>query len=292
MINAKRVLIVLCFSLLWACTRPASGLSPSAEISTIETISINGTDRSYRLYRPQGSVEGMPLLIGLHGLGGTAAFQERLSGASNLADLEGFVVAYPEGELLGRQQAWRVGPGSPDVGFLTLLARHLIVEFNLDPNRIYLAGHSNGGGMVHRAACEASDVFAAVAGVAGAYPSGPVCDPEESIAVIAFHSLDDPVVPYQGSAQTLALPEWAAGWAQRNACAVRPESSLLNGAVEVANWNHCLQDVEVTLVTVDGDGHRWSGGPGAEASVNATEIMWAFFEAHSKGERGGLSPES
>lgn len=144
----------------------------------------------------------MPLVNNLHGFTPNAAEQERLSGMSAKADEVGFIVVYPE--ALGNSQAWHVGPGAQgaaDVEFIRDLIRHLKSQWSIDPGRIYATGISNGGGMVHRLACDLSDVIAAIAPVSGAYLFSKSCQPTWPVPVVAFHGTADQIVPYEVKAQ-------------------------------------------------------------------------------------------
>ncbi len=267
-----------------ACQRPvrAPEAAPVAQPG-VNTLVINGEVRRYHLHLPPDPPNiGMALLVSLHGLGGSAEEQERLSGASELADREGFAVIYPEGQLIGRQMGWITLPDSEDVLFLRTVVATLQDQLNLDPGRIYLTGHSNGGGMVHRLMCDAADLFAAASSVAGAYLYEQPCEPSQPIGLIAFHSRDDSIVPYEGSAQTPELTSWAAGWAERNGCEPIPKKSSAEAGAQLLRWSGCAGGVEVLLYTLDGVGHRWPGGPGAEEALHASETMWAFFASSGR----------
>ena len=135
-----------------------------------------GLDRSYILHRP--AVKGpTPLVMMLHGAGGSALFAVVETGWSDLADEQGFTVVYPEGiavrpekktKFLTNPQEWNDGSGRgrhDDVGFLLAVLDQLGPITDLA--RVYLTGFSNGAGMAFRLAAEYADRFAALAPVSG-----------------------------------------------------------------------------------------------------------------------------
>jgi len=158
------------------CCNPSAGARDYND-----SIVLKGTERTYRVHLPPSlkRVDKPPLLIVLHGGGGSGKQMERMTlGKFNtLADREGFIVVYPD--ALGRH--WNDGrglrryfsqrEGVDDVGFIAALIDHFLRELNVDRKRIYVAGMSNGAMMCCRLASELSERVAAVAAVAGAMPS-------------------------------------------------------------------------------------------------------------------------
>ncbi len=290
------------FAALISGAQPAFAQSPGDSEGEIES---GGETRTYRLHIPPTyDPDGPPvaLVVNLHGFTSTAAQQERYSRMSAKADEAGFVVVHPQG--LGTPSRWnmapetgeRTGRENPDLVFIRDLVAHLQEELNIDPARVYATGLSNGGGMANRLGCDLSELFAAIAPVAGAYPLADDCDPERPVPVMAFHGADDPIVPYEGiervsflpGATLPPIPEWAAGWAARNDCDETPTltvESYEEGDVTIQMWGGCADSADVTLYTIDGIGHVWPGGPavlilGDTGPISATDLMWAFFEAH------------
>ena len=117
-----------------------------------------------------------------------------------------------------------------DVGFARALVQVIAAEANIDLQRVYATGLSTGGAMSHRLACEAADVFAAVAPVAFPLAFAPLsnCQPSRPIAVLHFAGLTDGIVPYEGGELFPGLPpipsaqESFTYWREVNGCGDGP----------------------------------------------------------------------
>ena len=265
-------------------------------------IQSGGRSRSYLLYVPDSydAEKPNPLVISIHGFAQWPAHQQWLSGWNRLADENGFLVVYPRGT--GFPLRWQVGPLEEDrektqqeVEFFDDLIDHLGQTYNIDQNRIYVNGMSNGGGMTHLLACQLPDRFAAFGSVAGAYLYPGDCDqlPKE-VPWIAFHGLDDPIVPFQGGEtrhqqQGIKFPAiefWIAAWAEVNGCDLNPEREKITPEVTRIGYSGCLQNIELVLYRIAGAGHTWPGGGWlpvwltgkTNRDINATKLMWDFFQ--------------
>ena len=148
-----------------------------------------------------------PLVVVLHGFGTTGAVQSLYMGAAQQVDERDFVLVYPDGTPLpdGRR-FWYSGAsccGSPqdDVGYLTDLIDEAVATFNIDEERIYLWGHSNGGFMSYTMACAAGERITAIASLAGSSfvdPAG--CEPrQEPVSVLQIHGDADGTISYDGN---------------------------------------------------------------------------------------------
>lgn len=280
------ILVSLCLS---ACAR-TSQRAPAGAGTSVESITIGGVARQYRLHIPASYQQAapIPLVINLHGYSSNAQQQEQVSQMSALADQAGFIAIYPEG--LGEPQSWKFGSGADgqaDVAFIRGLIVHLEQEYRADPKRIYVTGISNGAEMSYRLACELGDTIAAFAPVAGGYPALGNCRPLQPIPVVAFHGTDDQLLPYAGK-PPLLLPvrDWAAGWAARNGCSGQPTVILQQGDVTGERWAGCHDGADVELYTIAGKGHSWPGSamPAriTTRDIDATGVIWKFFAAHPK----------
>jgi polyhydroxybutyrate depolymerase len=297
--HSKVLFYILALVVITACGRPLRDRLPSTSLpqnpgkvgtGTFEgTLTSSGVMRHYLLHVPpsyQGNT-AVPLVINLHGLNSNSGQQENLTGMSVKADREGFIVLYPDG-LDGQ---WNTGPGATgqaDQQFFRDLITTLQSQYNIDPKRIYATGISNGGGMTNRLGCDMADLIAAIAPDAGAYNFWQDCNPARPVPVLAFHGLNDNLIPYEGGTPKIMAPpieEWAANWAKRNGCSPTPGTTTPVETVTVHMWSGCQAGAEVILYTLADHGHSWPGSTILPASitsqaVNATDVMWDFFKAH------------
>lgn len=298
--NRKNVLIVVTLIIITACNRPLRGGSnltlapppnpPSAQSGTMdETLSTGGVTRHYLLHVPSSYQAGnaVPLILNFHGFESNAKQEEILTGMSAKADREGFIVVYPD----GLDSTWYAGPGAEgqaDLQFIRDLVVFLESQYSIDPKRIYATGISNGGGMTNRVGCSMADVIASIAPDSGAYNFWQDCHPTRPVPVLAFHGLDDNIVPYDGGTPQIMLPpieEWATAWGVRNGCSSSPNITTPVDTVTVRTWSNCQNNADVILYTLANHGHSWPGSPVMPRSitsqaVNATDLMWEFFKAH------------
>jgi polyhydroxybutyrate depolymerase len=235
-----------------------------------DSIESGGQARQYLLhvpatYKPE---EPAALVLVFHGAGISAERFVDYSRFSNVADREGFLIVYPQ----GLDEVWNPSPESRDVQFIRDLIDHLQRRCSVDPNRLYASGHSNGGGMVDRLACELADRIAAIGTISGAYQSSGECSPSRPIPVFAIHGTADTIIPYKG------IPEWAFAWAERNGCDPKPTDILHNVLIGEKRWNNCREGADVILYTIQDLGHDWT-----HDLINFGQTIWDFFKQHPFG---------
>jgi polyhydroxybutyrate depolymerase len=182
------------------------------------------------------------------------------------------------------------------VGFVRALIAEVQSNYNIDPKRIYATGMSNGAIMSYRLACEASDIFAAVAPVAGTQ-NYPRCNPVQPVSVIHFHGTDDGHVGYDGGAGPDSLVDVPFTsvkdsidfWLNVDQCDRTAHTESFED-IQHDVYSNCAYETAVELYTVVDGKHAWPGGngpawPGGDEpthSISATEIIWDFFAAHPK----------
>jgi polyhydroxybutyrate depolymerase len=265
----------------------------------------SGEKREYLLYVPKNYDRSRPtpLVISMHAAGLWGAAQKETSRWNDLADRKGFIVVYPSGVGGKGVRVWRAEVGDDlgkDVRFISELIDTLSASYNIDSNRIYANGLSNGGGMAFALSCTLSNRIAAVGMVAAAQTlSWRWCTDERPVPMIAFHGTADPDVPYNGGPSWLSprpfpnVPGWSLKWARKNRCDSNPVESTVAADVTRRAYTGCADGAEVVLYTVRGGGHTWPGGtPLPEwfvgrttGSIDATSLMWAFFSAHPLSHR-------
>lgn len=281
----------------------------------IHALRHDGSLRSYVLHLPDVAAAAdpatsasvpvaRPLVMVLHGGGGNAWQVARMTGMNDLADRENFLVVYPNGTgpLPRALLTWNAGnccgkaldDQVDDVGFLNTVVDHVARRYNVDLQRVYVTGMSNGAMMAYRLGCETPGRFAAIAPVAGAMNVD--CRPDVPLSVIAFHGTDDQHVLYEGGEPIVkkdphprvdsAFQDTLAFWAAHNACNTYATDTQAEVTTEA--YDGCAQGSQVVFLTLDGFGHAWPGGahrPRGDdptASIQASEVMWDFFRLHAR----------
>lgn len=264
-----------------------------------------GIEREYLVYVPKSydPARRTPLVISLHGAGLWGAGQRDLSGWNAVADSAGFIVVYPSGSKPG-VRVWRsMSPANMqvDVRFMSDLIDTLQARYNIDPTRVFANGLSNGGGMSWALACTLSNRVAAV-GLVGAALFLPFdwCPDSTAVPAIIFHGTDDRQARYRGGTSWVArdpfqpIPPFVASWAKHNGCSSTPMESRVAPDVTRRTYGNCAQGADVVFYTIEDGGHTWPGGPDVmpawfagrtASSIDASRLMWDFFQAHPRARR-------
>lgn len=279
---------------------------------------IDGYSRRWQFYVPPGAEPGagaepLPLLIALHGGGGSGDYMESVGGFNALADERGFITAFPDAV----DRNWNDGRDSDfsrphrdnidDVGFISAMIDSIAAETPIDPERIFVTGISNGGMMSLRLACDLAGRIAAIAPVAASMPTDqlPRCRPERPISVMMINGTEDPLVPFDGGVVAAQFGERGAVepvsdtigfWIDADSCTRGPDAYRIpdgpekdGSSVEVNSWSGCADSTAVELYRIDGGGHTWPSGPQylpvfavgeTNRDFDATDEMWEFFAAH------------
>ena len=174
--------------------------------------------RSARVYVPSryDGQTPLPLVLVLHGYSGDAAQYLDYFRMEPLAEARGFLVCHPEGTV--DRDGWKFwnatdaccnfyGSNVDDSAYLRGLIEELARQYAVDRKRIYITGHSNGGYMSHRMACDHADLIAGIASLAGMTFLDPnTRRPSQPVNVLQIHGTADEVVPYAGGVLLGGLP--------------------------------------------------------------------------------------
>jgi len=276
--------------------------------TSARSIVSDGLQRCYLLHIPAEYEQGqsLPLIISLPGFTSNPTGQLYLTRWNEVADTEGFLVTYPQGTsfpLRWNSSTTFTDSDVDDVHFIADLIDEVNSFVTVDPLRVYVDGMSNGGSMANRVACELAGKVAAVGVVTGPPVEPPGgCNPERPISLIAFYGTDDPLVAYEGGIESesfisesinrslhpVSFPSvksYIEAWAERNGCTMAPELIPAHGDASGLHYTGCKDTAEIILYTIEGGGHTWPGGRPTyvgktSSDINASEVMWAFFEAH------------
>jgi len=288
--------------------------SEASEYDYSSSILSGGLQRTYTVHIASSydRAKPTPLLIVLHGGGGTGQGMNKLTNFNAIANRENFIVVYPD----GFENHWNDGRGVQwqaqtenvdDVGFISALIDHLSDELNIDAKRIYVTGISNGGMMSHRLGCELSQKIAAIAPVASNIPvsMASVWAPSRPVPVLIINGTDDTLERWEGGeirlgrntyGLVLSVSDTVNFWVGWHQCSQAPTVTQLpdndpadGTTVRKAVYGGCQDGAEVILYAVVGGGHTWPGGlqylpefviGKTSRDFNASEVIWQFFKEH------------
>jgi polyhydroxybutyrate depolymerase len=256
-----------------------------------------------------------PLVMLFHGGGGNGAQAANSYQMNPIADREGFFVVYPDGTAAapglglltwnsGYCCAYAYDNRVDDVGFVRALVASLKSSYPIDPERIYATGFSNGAMMTYRLGAELSELFAAIAPVAGSIGGTTggvrytIPEPARALPVLIQHGKLDQNIPYAGgigqdsqisNRVDRPVADAVEFWRANNGCARTPVTKRA-GNVVMDRYTGCRSDADVRLYTIENGKHAWAGGrmptvlsgdvPSYEYS--ASEVIWSFFAAHPR----------
>lgn len=258
-----------------------------------------GLEREYFLYLPDSLPAGAPLVLVLHGHGGTA--MKSGAGLCRVADREKFAVCYPQRLLDAKDKTcWNVGYPfqadlkTDDVGFLCSLARHLQKRYGLSRDNTFCTGMSNGGEMCYLLAYLKPDVFSAVAPIAGLTLEWMYrkLEPQRPVPLMEVHGTEDRTSLWNGDPENkggwgayISVPQAVALWASEARCTreITEKLPLKNREVTLHRYVDGFPawdggpDTEVWLYEVEGGKHSW-----AEEDMDTYAEIWRFFRMYLK----------
>lgn len=274
-----------------------------------QTIESAGLEREYIVIVPS-SYDGstpMPLVFEFHGYSLWAEEQASGSRLWTVGEREGFVTVLPEGR--GDIQRWLfeldhaefdLTTSNPDLALVRDLLAHLTTELNIDEDRVYAAGFSNGGWIASALPCSYPGVFAAVAPVAGIMDFGDDC-PNNLTPMVTFHGTSDAYEPFVGGPAAVpdrgelptdlggtyaelpintnplleaSVPDKVTARALANGC--EPEPAGTEASDVTTLWTYsCPSGGDVVFYEVAGGRHWW--GISDQSGYDTNEVIWDFF---------------
>jgi len=285
------------------------------------TLRVGTLDRRYTVRVPLGydGITRLPVVVMLHGGGGTSKGAATETGWGAKADAAGFLAVFPNAlpedtskrSSFGRNpQLWNDGsdrfhPGQippDDVAFLNAMLDQLQSTFPVDPRRIYFTGFSNGASMAFRVGAELSRRIAAIAPVAGAcWRETPMV--ERPVPMLYITGTADPLNLIEGGVPKLAtggsdksrakpkppVRDSILRWVRAIGAPATPHTTTQENGVRTETYGPGRDGAEVVYVSVEGLGHTWAGGKsllpaflvGARSDkLSATDLIWEFFVQH------------
>jgi polyhydroxybutyrate depolymerase len=242
-----------------------------------------GGDRPAKVVFPRdyNPANSYPLIVLLHGYGATGQVQDLYLGMSTRVNTYGYILVVPDGTLNSEDQRyWNAtlaccsfgDSDVDDVAYISGLVAEVSESYNIDSGRVYTFGHSNGGFMSYRLACDAPGIFTAIVSLAGA-----TLNPDEEceadgppVSVLQIHGTDDETIEYGGGTFGLigAYPG-ALESIERHATIagcdldavvsgddLDVESTIDGFETGAQSWSEgCAEGVDFALWTVEGGSH-------------------------------------
>ncbi|GAA3199149.1 alpha/beta hydrolase family esterase [Dactylosporangium siamense] len=262
----------------------ACGAAPKAEqpaqVGPGATVTVPLGGRPFTVRLPTSSTTGtaMPLVVLLHGFGSDAREAGDYFGLAAEADRRGFLVAAPDGTRNTRNERfWNATDaccdfdrsGVDDSTYLQQLIDAVKAAYAVDAGRVYLIGHSNGGFMAYRMACEHADTVTAIVSLAGAVADDATgCAPSRPVGVLQIHGTADDTIRFDGGRNGgRPYPSAATGverWRRLNGCSDQTtpvakldlEAVLPGAETTVTSYRSgCRDGGQVVLWTIKDGGH-------------------------------------
>lgn len=263
------------------------------------TITHDNLTREYILYVPAiyDGNNPVPLVFNFHGYTSTAFEQMNYGDFRKIADRENFIIAHPMGTIGDDGEpyfnAQWVADGADDIGFTSALIDTISSNWNINWNRVYSTGMSNGGFMSYTLACELSDRIAAIASVTGTMTMNQLnnsCDPDHLTPVMEIHGTSDFVVPYNGNNFMAPTDDVIDFWINKNQCDNAPIVTVIDdtepsdgSTAEHYLFQNGLEGHEIELYKILGGGHTWPGTffGNSNRDIDASELIWEFFSKYN-----------
>lgn len=269
-----------------------------------------GLEREYFVHEPDNR-SGLPVVILLHGGGGTTVGTLVETDMMSKSDASGFILVTPEatrpdmkkpGSFTKNPQTWNDGSGRfsqniNDVAFISALIDKVVTDCNANKNRVFVTGFSNGASMTNRVGAELSTKVRAIAPVSG-HLWMDYKTLSKPVAVCTIIGTDDPLNPINGgnvkvpSGETEYHPpiqKTVDKWTALDGCTLKPETTTVSDGVTVQKTGGCKGDARIEYWIVKGLGHVW---PGAATSLlpatlvgkpsdrlEANDVIWEFFDS-------------
>ncbi len=288
-----------------------------------KSIRVGNIERLCYLYVPRKTKDfkSVPLVFVFHGGGGNPKSMDRRLGFTELAESEGFIVAYPEAVARNWNDGRRTSTtrahreNIDDIGFVKALIEALSAEYPIDKRRIYALGPSNGGIFSHFIGAKLTKYFAAIAPVIGGIAEGleKGFDPRYPVSVLIIQGTEDKLVPYHGGpvarnrGRIIGTDEAVKIWTKHNRTDTSPVTQDLPDidkrdgcTVESFLWKNGTGGAEVQLYKLNGGGHTWPGGQqylpkfvvgNVCQDLDATGVIWRFFKDHPKPPESIIDPD-
>ncbi len=318
--NLKNTIFLLGLLIIFSCsdddtTSPINPQGQDYPEIVNGTFDYQSEQRIYSLHIPDNfdGTESAPLVVFLHGGGGNAQSAQNFTNFNVVSEQNDFLMLYPQAGLEFPENSnsfiWADGrglapdlQGIDDVGFVNALIEQLKTEYNINEQKVYLCGFSNGSFLTQKIAFEDNSQFAAIGTIGGTmsvelFDNG---NPQRAIPMIYIFGLDDPLVPFNGGyvsgntnfASVKSIANSVDYWVQNNNCQTTlPEVNLPNintndnSTVKVYEYTNGDCNSKVKYYEITGGGHTWPGVQITNQSLGNVNLdmeasieLWNFFD--------------
>ena len=257
------------------------------------TLNYDGINREYVLHIPEvyDTTLSYPLLFNFHGYGGTATNHMYSADFRTIADTAGFILVYPQGlnsdDSSSHWNTAEIGgdnkSNSDDFGFIEALINEISLYHNIDHNRIYACGYSNGAGFSFSLACHL-DKFAAIASISGSMGVWALenCDPPKPVGAMILHGTSDYSRPYNGiDGYLLSVDEAIQFWTDFNNTDSIPHVTNFydDNSIELFQYINGDNNSSIEHFRINNGYHIWFNFNYDGKETN--QLIWNFFSKHS-----------
>ena len=257
--------------------------------TNFQSIFHNGKNREYILYIPD-SYDGastIPLVLNFHGFGESASDFMNITDMRTVSESNTFILVYPQGSCLNGSSHWNACPtggdnksDADDFGFVESIISEISSQYNLDLERVYAAGYSNGGMMAYGLANYKSDLIAAVASVSGVMLDC-IGSTSHPMPVVHLHGSSDNVIPYNGGNGWISVQKTLDHWINFNNTTSTPTVSIDDS--EGITIEHYVYDEGNNSVSVENykyieGNHDWFSS--TFRGFNTSELIWNFISRY------------
>jgi polyhydroxybutyrate depolymerase len=246
-------------------TDSAHEYKPNLRFITVEGMQ----QRAYFLHIPASYQPGqpVPLLLAFHGRTSNGGEVLQSSQFVSWGSQMNFIVASVNAATYENITSWNAGtccaPATDalenDVLLTSAIIEAVKKNYDIDSSRVWAAGHSNGGMMAYRLACDLSDKITAIAVVVGSLVDTS-CNPANQVSLLHIHGDLDPLVPVQGGGKldTPNIYYSVLDYAKANSCNASSSANFTSEEQQFI-WN-CPNSSQVQLVNYLANSHEWAEG--------------------------------
>lgn len=287
----KKSILLLSILVIIGCSRVNSDKKfNSCFINTdAQSLVHDNLEREYLIYVPDSYNQSLatPLMLNFHGFGSAASDYMKYADMTSIAESNEFILVYPQGSCSDGLSHWNPCPRggdnkstADDLGFIEAMINDISTQYNVDQERIYATGYSNGGMMAYGLAHHKSDLIAAIACVSGIMLD---CFGSSShpMPILHLHGTSDNDLPYNGNSENPSVQSILEYWIDFNNTSINPTRKIDNsGTIPIEQYIYDQGDnsVSVQHLKYIGGEHVWFENTFQGYSTG--ELIWNFVSRY------------